>query len=121
MSMGAGKKEVSLMREKVLLKDVVAWLRAAMEAANRDPGDAGGDYTALSYRELRVGINTETGGLSIYVHTRNREFTGYGEKTYYAITHDGVEVEWREEDIGIVSGSDWLPRGFVEWMKGGGS
>jgi hypothetical protein len=105
--------------KKVLLKDVVAWLRAAMEAASRDPGDAGGDYTALSYRELRVAINTETGGLSIYVHTRNREFTGYGERTYYAVTDDGAEVEWRAEDEGIVTGADWLPREFKAFMGAG--
>ena len=107
--------------QAVTLAKVLEWLRAAMEAATRDLGDAEGTITALSYRELQVAINTETGGLSIYVRTHNREFTGYAKRTHYAITSDGAEVEWREEDIGIATGADWLPREFVEWMKGGGS
>jgi hypothetical protein len=28
---------------------------------------------------------------------------------------------WYEEDIGIPTGADWLPDGFIEWMKGGES
>lgn len=52
-----------------------------------------------------------------YVITRNREFAGYGGKTFYAVTHDGVEVEWRAEDEGIPTGADWLPQEFVEWMR----
>ena len=95
--------------QAVTLAKVLEWLRAAMEAATRDLGDAEGTITALSYRELQVAINTKTGGLSIYVRTHNREFTGYAERTHYAIT------------IGIVTGADWLPREFVGWMKGGGS
>jgi hypothetical protein len=104
-------------KKQVLLRDVIAWLRTAMEAAQQDLGDAGGDYTALSYRELRTTFAVETGNVYVYVITRNREFAGYGEKTFYAVTHDGVEVEWRAEDEGIPTGADWLPQEFVEWMR----
>jgi hypothetical protein len=37
--------------KKATLAKVLEWLRAAMEAAQQDLGDAGGDYTALSYRD----------------------------------------------------------------------
>jgi hypothetical protein len=104
---------------KVLLKDVLAWLREAMEAAQADLGDAGGDYTALSYRDLTTTLTATTGDVVVYVNTRNREFTGYGEKVHRAVTYDGAEIIWREEDIGIVTGADWLPQDFVDWMRGG--
>ena len=106
------------MRKKVMLADVVRWLKQAMEAAQADPGDAGGDVTARSYRELRVTFVIETGNVHVYVITRNREFAGYWKRTHYSTTADGAEVEWREEDIGVVNGADWLPTPFVKWMEG---
>jgi hypothetical protein len=102
--------------EKVTLAKVLEWLRAAMEAAQADPGDTGGNFTALSYRELRVEFVTETGGLSVYMTTRNREFSGYEERIYHAITEDGVEVTWRAE-LGVPTGASWLPWEFFDWIR----
>jgi GT2 family glycosyltransferase len=104
--------------KKVLLKDVLAWVRQALEAAQADLGDAGGDYTALSYRKLHVTFSAETGDVRVHILTRNQGFAGCGERKYYAITHDGAEVVWEAQDQGIVTGADWLPREFVEWMVG---
>jgi hypothetical protein len=119
MSMGAGRKEAT-MKKKVLLADVMRWLRKAMEAAKEDPGDAGGPTSGLSYRELRVDIGVGTGGVNfIFVRTRNTGFSGSGWSTHRNVTSDGVVVLWEEGDIGIVTGTDWLPYDFVEWMRGG--
>ncbi len=107
------------MKEKVLLRDVLAWLQAAMEAAKADPGDGEGATTALSYRELRVDIMAETGGVTaIFVRTRNSGFTGNGWRTHRAFTADGAVVKW-EEELGIPTGADWLPEDFVSWIRGG--
>jgi len=103
-------------KKQVLLKDVLAWLKAAFEEAKADPGDAGGNFTALSYRELRVEFVTEAGGLSVYVTTRNREFSGYEERIYHAITEDGVEVTWKAE-LGVPTGASWLPWEFFDWIR----
>jgi len=107
------------MRKQVLLADVLAWLREAMLAAEADPGDGDGTTTALSYRELKVDIAIETGGVrAVFVSTRNSEFRGGGWRYHRALTKDGVVVNW-EEELGVPTGADWLPVEFVEWMKGG--
>ncbi len=103
---------------KVSLKDVLAWLQAAMEAAQADPGDGKGTITALSYRELRADIAIETGGVTaIFVRTRNSEFSGSGWRYHHALTADGVVVKW-EREMGVPTGEEWLPWEFVEWMRG---
>jgi len=104
------------MGKAVTLAKVLEWLRAAMEAAQSDPGDAGGNFTALSYRELRVEFVTETGGVHVLITTRNREFPGYEERIYRATTEDGVEVTWRAE-LGVPTGASWLPWEFFDWMR----
>jgi hypothetical protein len=108
------------MKKQVVLADVLGWLREAMLAAKADPGDGEGATTALSYRELRADIAIETGGVTaIFVRTRNSGFLGGKWRTHRAITGDGVVVKWEEQDLGIPTGADWLPREFVEWMRGG--
>jgi len=105
--------------KKVTLAEVLAWIGQALEAARRDPGDGEGGTTAISYRELRVTFVAEPGESYVYVRTRNWEFSGSGEKTYRAVTDDGVEVRWYAEDIGIPTGADWLPGEFIAWMRAG--
>ena len=106
--------------EKTLAR-VLHWLQEAMLAARADPGDGEGTATALSYRELRVDIVIETGGVTaILVSSRNSEFRGDGYRYHRAFTADGVVVKW-EQEMGVPTGEDWLPREFVEWMKGGKS
>jgi len=107
------------MKKQVVLADVLGWLRRAMEAAKADPGDGEGTATALSYRELRADIAVKTGGVAtIFVRTRNSEFSGSGYRYHRALTADGVVVNW-EEETGVPTGADWLPWEFIEWMRGG--
>jgi hypothetical protein len=107
-------------KKRVLLKDVLSWLREAMRAAKADPGDGDGATTALSYRKLAVDITIETGGVTVvFVRTRNDGFIGGRWHYHRALTADGVIVKWEEQDLGIPTGADWLPREFVEWMRGG--
>jgi len=107
------------MKKQVVLADVLGWLREAMMVAKADPGDITDTVTALSYRELRADIAIETGGVAaVFVRTRNSEFGGNGWRYHRAFTADSVMVKW-EEEIGVPTGADWLPREFVEWMRGG--
>jgi hypothetical protein len=104
--------------KKVLLADVLRWLKEAMQAAEADPGDGDGTTTALSYRELRADIAIETGGVSaVFVRTRNSNFSGCGWRTHRALTKEGVVVKW-EEELGVPTGADWLPQEFIDWMRG---
>jgi hypothetical protein len=105
------------MRKKVMLADVMNWLLAAFEAATEDPGDAGDTTTALRYRELRVDFAVHSGGASsVFVRTRNDGFSGSGWHTYRNITGDGAVVLW-EREMGVPTGEDWLPQGFIDWMR----
>jgi hypothetical protein len=107
------------MGEKVLVKDVVRWLLAAIEAAEEDPGDTGGTTTALSYRELKADFAVHSGGIThIFVRTRNDGFSGNEWRTHRNLTSDGVVVLWEEGDVGIPTGADWLPEEFRTWMRG---
>ncbi len=107
------------MKEKVWLKDVLKWLRQAIKEAERDPGDTGDTITALSYRRLGADIAIETGGVSsLFVRTYNAEFRGGEWRTHRAVTKDGVIVLW-EEEVGVPTGAEWLPREFIDWMRGG--
>ncbi len=106
------------MKEKVLLKDVLKWLKQAMKEAERDPGDTGDTITALSYRKLKVDTAIETGGVaSLFVRTHNTEFRGGEWRTHRAVTKDGVIVLW-EEELGVPTGAEWLPWEFIDWMRG---
>ncbi len=109
------------MKRKVLMEDVLRWVRQAIRAAERDPGDSDGTTTALSYRELGVDIKVQTGGVSvIFVGTRNSGFSGNGWRTHRAITDDGAIILW-EEELGVPTGADWLPEEFFAFMRGGES
>jgi len=107
------------MRKRVLLANVLKWLKQAIEAAQQDLGDTEGTISALSYRELRVYVHVDREGTHVHIITRNSGFAGNGERTHHATTHDGVEVEWEAQDLGIPTGADWLPVEFVEWMRKG--
>jgi hypothetical protein len=105
------------MRENVWLKDVLGWLQAAMEAAQRDLGDAEGTISALSYRELRVHMYVDRDSTRVHIITRNSGF-GNGEvRVHRTTTYDGVEVKW-EEELGVPTGADWLPWDFIDWLRG---
>jgi hypothetical protein len=103
----------------VTLQDVLRWLGAALEAAQNDPGDGDGTTTATSNRRLQVRMRATPGHLVVEVTTDNYGFSGSGLRWHVRTTVDGAEVAWDEGDIGIPTGADWLPPGFVEWMKGG--
>jgi len=103
----------------VTLADVLEWLRAAMDAARNDPGDGEGTLTPSSYRRLEVTLAAGPGHVHVEVITWNWEFTGGGRKEYSRTTDDGIKIRWNSDDQGIVTGADWLPVEFVEWMKGG--
>jgi len=105
------------MEKQVRLVDVMGWVQDAVDAAQRDVGDAGCHITALSYRSLLVEFRAETGGASVFITTRNWGFSGCGEFVHRNTTSDGVEVVWQREDIGIPTGEDWLPRDFISWME----
>ena len=104
---------------RVTLQDVLKWIAAAMDAARNDPGDEGETITALSYRRLEVALVASPGNLRVEAVTWNKEFVGGGRKEYGRTTVDGVEVRWNADDLGIPTGVDWLPVGFVSWIKGG--
>jgi len=103
------------------MRDVMDWLRAAVDAAREDPGDGDGTVTALSYRRLEFTLAASPGQVRVEVVTWNRGFTGGGRRECGRTTADGVEVRWNADDIDIPTGADWLPREFIEWMKGGES
>jgi len=103
----------------VTLQDVLKWVVAALDAARNDPGDEGGTITALSYRRLEVTFAASPGNLRMEVVTWNSEFAGGGRREYGRTTVDGVEIRWNADDLGIPTGTDWLPVEFVSWMKEG--
>ncbi len=105
----------------VMMWDVLRWLAAAMDAARNDPGDEGDTVTALSYRRLEVRLVASVGATWVEVYTRNTHFIGNERRVFTRTTSDGVEVRWNASDLGIPTGADWLPVGFVSWMKGGES
>ena len=105
------------MANLVKFSDVWAWILNALEAAQADEGDGEGTTTALSYRYIRMRVRADCGRLVLHVSTGNYEFSGSGVKQYVCFTADGAEVILTEGDIGIPTGSDWLPRDFVSWMK----
>jgi hypothetical protein len=106
------------MTEPIKLANVWAWIQAALEAAQADGGDGEGTTTALPYRFIRVWVRATCGHLVLHVSTGNYEFSGSGVKQHVRFTTDGAEIIWTEGDIGIPTGSDWLPCDFVSWMKG---
>jgi hypothetical protein len=104
------------MKTGVTLADVLRWLRDVLDAAREDRGDEG---DALNYRRLEFTLAASPGRVRVEVVTWNREFSGGGRREYARTTDDGVEVRWNSDDQGIPTGADWLPREFIEWMKGG--
>jgi hypothetical protein len=106
---------------QVTMRDVMRWLRAAFDAAREDPGDEGDTVTALSYRRLEFTLAASPGQVRVEVVTWNRGFSGWKRREYARTTDDGVEVRWNSDDQGIPTGADWLPEGFISWMKGGES
>jgi hypothetical protein len=105
--------------KEVLLADVLKWLKEAIEAAYA-PSDSEGAITPLRYRELAVEFVVRAGDATVRITTHNAGYIGQEDRVHRAITHDGAKVTWEERDVGIPTGADWLPREFVEWMKGGG-
>jgi len=103
----------------VTLRDVLAWLRAALDAAREDPGDGNGTVTALSHRRLEFTLTASPGQVRVEVITWNREFSGGERREYARTTNDGVEVRWNSDDQGIPTGADWLPEEFISWMMEG--
>ena len=89
-------------------------LEVASQNKDADPGDGGGTTTALSYRILRYG---EVEG-SISIHTYNSGFSGHGCQLWHRTTSDRCPVVWREDDLGIVTGAEWLPEELVLWLQG---
>ena len=60
------------------------------------------------------------GHLRVEVVTWNREFAGGGRRREYGrTTVEGVDIRWNADDADIPTGAEWLPRGFISWMKGG--
>jgi hypothetical protein len=59
-------EEVMGMTE-VTMRDVMAWLLAALESARNDPGDGNGATAALSYRHLWVRLGASPDDLAIKV------------------------------------------------------
>jgi hypothetical protein len=106
---------------QVTMQDVMRWLRAAVDAAREDRGDGDGTVTALSYRRLEFTLATGLGQVRVEVVTWNRGSSGGGRREYARTTDDGVEVRWNSDDQEIPTGADWLPEGFISWMKGGES
>jgi hypothetical protein len=106
------------MKTQVTMRDVLMWIVAALDAA-RGRGDEDGTVTALSYRKLDVTMGVNPTWPHVIVITGNRAFSGDSRRVHTRTTSDGVEVVWWEEDRGIPTGADWLPEGFISWMKGG--
>jgi hypothetical protein len=104
----------------VTMDQVLRWVAAALDAAQRDPGYGKGVATDLSCRRLEVTLSARPGAIRVEVVTWNKaEAAGAPRREYARTTADGIEVRWNATDSASPTGAYWLPVEFVEWMKGG--